>query len=64
LPEHNGTTFSYAETESHNAQRCRRTDVQTDVRHHDANSRSYYDVAVESAKNYILLTDWCAVSLR
>jgi len=40
----------YSDPESHNAQRHRQTDGQTDGRQDDANSRSYC-VAVRSAKN-------------
>ena len=42
--------YTNHETESHNAQRHRPTDGQTDGQQDDANSRSYC-VAVRSAKN-------------
>jgi len=41
---------AYTNPESHNAQRHRQTDRQTDGQQAAANSRSYY-VAVRSAKN-------------
>ena len=44
---------AYTNPESHNAQRHRQTDGQTDGQQHDANSRSYC-VAVRSAKNGIV----------
>jgi len=42
----------YTDPESHNAQRYRQTDGQTDGRHVNTNSRSY-SVAVRSAINII-----------
>jgi len=44
---------AYTNPESHNAQRHRRTDGQTDGQQAAANSRSYC-VAVRSAKNAVL----------